>query len=232
MSLAFILLLVSIAVALAAVAVGVRLHRAWREAKRGLDRLRDAVEALSDGFELYDRDDRLVMCNRRFRELQPALSTDRCIGMTFRAILEADVGSGRLAIAPADAPAWIERQLDRRRGGVYEESYGYLDGRVVRVVMQRLPDGSMVGTRRDVTDLGHREQQLDLARRDAEAANRAKSRFLATMSHELRTPLNAVIGFADVLRSEMLGPLGFPKYRDYANHIHDSASPEVRVART
>ena len=62
----------------------------------------------------------------------------------------------------------------------------------------------------------------DESRRRAEEANLAKSRFLATMSHELRTPLNAILGFSEVMKSEMLGPLPNQQYKDYANDIHSS----------
>ncbi|MEX0409244.1 HAMP domain-containing sensor histidine kinase [Aquibium sp. LZ166] len=62
----------------------------------------------------------------------------------------------------------------------------------------------------------------DEARRRAEEANLAKSRFLASMSHELRTPLNAILGFSEVMAKEVLGPLPNPTYRDYARDIHDS----------
>jgi len=63
---------------------------------------------------------------------------------------------------------------------------------------------------------------LKIARDEAEAANRAKSEFLATMSHELRTPLNAIIGFSEIIGTEVLGPVGNTKYRDYAEDIHSS----------
>ncbi len=56
----------------------------------------------------------------------------------------------------------------------------------------------------------------------AEAANRSKSEFLTNMSHELRTPLNAIIGFSEIIRKEHLGPVGSPKYMEYATDIHDS----------
>ncbi len=62
----------------------------------------------------------------------------------------------------------------------------------------------------------------DEARRRAEAANIAKSRFLAQMSHELRTPLNAILGFSEVMKAEIFGPHAVPAYKDYSNDIHNS----------
>ncbi len=62
----------------------------------------------------------------------------------------------------------------------------------------------------------------DEARRRAEAANIAKSRFLAQMSHELRTPLNAILGFSEVMKTEIFGPHNVPAYKDYAGDIHNS----------
>ncbi len=62
----------------------------------------------------------------------------------------------------------------------------------------------------------------DEARRRAEAANIAKSRFLAQMSHELRTPLNAILGFSEVMKSEIFGAHAVPTYKEYAGDIHDS----------
>src|SRR3546814_20436449 len=68
-----------------------------------------------------------------------------------------------------------------------------------------------------------REEALVGAKESAELANRAKTEFLANMSHELRTPLNAVIGFSDIMESELLGPLGSAQYKSYAADIHESA---------
>jgi two-component system cell cycle sensor histidine kinase PleC len=65
-----------------------------------------------------------------------------------------------------------------------------------------------------------REEQLSHALKAETRANAAKSDFLALMSHELRTPLNAIIGFSEVLGTEMLGPIGHPRYREYANDVH------------
>jgi signal transduction histidine kinase len=77
----------------------------------------------------------------------------------------------------------------------------------------------MIGLVRDITDRKRIELELHEAKRHAEEANEAKSRFLADMSHELRTPLNAVIGFSDLIQRATLGPLGDPGYQEYADEI-------------
>ncbi len=78
------------------------------------------------------------------------------------------------------------------------------------------------GSVRDITALKRAEGELLAARREAEDANRAKSHLLANVSHELRTPLNAIIGFSEIMQGELLGPIGEPRYRDYATDIRDS----------
>ncbi len=71
-------------------------------------------------------------------------------------------------------------------------------------------------------ELEQAKAKSDEARRRAEAANIAKSRFLAQMSHELRTPLNAILGFSEVMKNEIFGPHSVPTYKDYSNDIHNS----------
>ena len=73
-----------------------------------------------------------------------------------------------------------------------------------------------------IAELGTAKSISDESRRRAEEANLAKSRFLATMSHELRTPLNAILGFSEIIRNEVLGPIGNANYKDYVGDIHTS----------
>jgi two-component system cell cycle sensor histidine kinase PleC len=73
-----------------------------------------------------------------------------------------------------------------------------------------------------IVELEQAKYNSDEARRRAESANLAKSRFLATMSHELRTPLNAILGFSEVMKAELFGPHSSPTYLEYASDIHSS----------
>jgi two-component system cell cycle sensor histidine kinase PleC len=73
-----------------------------------------------------------------------------------------------------------------------------------------------------IVELEVAKSMSDEARRRAEEANLAKSRFLASMSHELRTPLNAILGFSEVMSTEVLGPLNNPTYKEYVGDIHTS----------
>jgi len=80
------------------------------------------------------------------------------------------------------------------------------------------------GTVEDVTEKFEQDRALRVALRQAEIANKMKAAFLAAMSHELKTPLNAVLGFSEIIRDEVLGPVGVRAYREYAGDIHSSGT--------
>ncbi len=86
------------------------------------------------------------------------------------------------------------------------------------------PDGGALAVVRDVTAARERERQLTRAAEAVAAASAAKTRLLAAMSHELRTPLNAIIGFSDMMRQEVLGPVSNEHYRGYTDDIFQSGN--------
>jgi cell cycle sensor histidine kinase DivJ len=90
-------------------------------------------------------------------------------------------------------------------------------------------ESEVVAVMRDVTDRKVQEQALDLARSATEAADAAKTRFLATMSHELRTPLNAIIGFSEMIVQEQALMLDAARRKEYAQLIHDSGQHLLSV---
>lgn len=81
----------------------------------------------------------------------------------------------------------------------------------------------------DITAARRVEQALRSARDQALIASRTKAEFLATMSHELRTPLNAIIGFSEIMRAELFGTLGSPRYKEYIRHIETSGEHLLKV---
>ena len=85
------------------------------------------------------------------------------------------------------------------------------------------------GFNRMLAEIQAHDLELRAAWHEADAASRAKSEFLANMSHELRTPLNAIIGFSEIIKLEMLGPLGTGRYRHYAQDIFDSGNHLLAV---
>ena len=85
------------------------------------------------------------------------------------------------------------------------------------------------GIMEDITQRREAEIALKEAKLESDIANRAKSEFLANMSHELRTPLNAIIGFSEIIKNEVFGPVGHKEYNEYAADIHNSGRRLLKV---
>ena len=193
-------------------------------AARNLTRLKDAIDSIGSGFALFDADERLVTCNQQLRALYPSIAHMLVPGRHVEDLVRAKV----IGNNPGAARQEIERQVTERLqqfrnpGEPFELPVG--GNRWLQVNERRTSEGGIVGIHTDVSQARQHEAQLRAAYEQAQAANQSKSQFLANMSHELRTPLNAVIGFSEVMKTELMGPLGSDLYRGYAKDIHDSSS--------
>ena len=229
-------------------------HRLAQRYQEADQRLADAIECTSEAFVLWDKNDRLVMCNAHYQQAY-GLPDDVLVP-----------GTERAAVHAAAARPVIERRIADADGtGASQTSEVQLaDERWLQINERRTRDGGLVSVGTDITMMKRHQVRLreserrlmatigDLsasraklerqkaelsvananyqAEKDrAEAANRAKSEFLANMSHELRTPLNAILGFSEILQNQMFGPLGSEKYREYSRDIHESGQHLLNV---
>jgi two-component system cell cycle sensor histidine kinase PleC len=207
------------------------------------DRLRDAIESIGEAFALWDGDNRLVTANSKFAEFLHLPGDGIAEGTTLDDVMaDAGIGSDWPRAGGLEESVWEIRLPSGRWLQISErptKSGGHVnvgtDITPIKVQESALTTNksALEKTVRDLEasrlKLQHQARQLvDLAEKyaaektRAESANRSKSEFLANMSHELRTPLNAIIGFSQMMETGLFGPLGSPKYTEYAHDIHSS----------
>jgi two-component system, sensor histidine kinase and response regulator len=184
----------------------------------------NAIEALDVGFVMYDEEDKLVICNQKFRdiyyELDPAIFEPGTPYMdVMRAYYRSNMGGIDRSLPETQwlvhRQAWRE---DLQKGShTFEALVG---GRWLTIDDTRTAQGTTVGLRTDITALKNMTLELMQAKDEAEAASRAKSDFLANMSHEIRTPMNGIIGMTELALETPLNP----EQTEYLQLVKSSAN--------
>jgi PAS domain S-box-containing protein len=188
------------------------------EIRRIQSHLLSAVESIQGAFVIFDVGDRLVLCNSTYRQIFGRKLPGDIVGHTFEDLLDGAIASNIFDLGSTTAAAFRSRFIANHRALSSAIDVRGSDGRNFRIVERRTAEGGTVMTIWDVTEDVEHEEELRGARVAAEAANSAKSEFLASMSHELRTPLNAILGFAQLLRRDKKDPLS-DRHRERIDYV-------------
>jgi PAS domain S-box-containing protein len=187
-----------------------------RRIRQGRVYLRAVLDTVADGIITLDHDGRLEDFNPS-AEVLFDLRRHEHLGCQITSLIRCAPPEGVLELE------WLLDTLgvDREVTGLSASGRQFSASLVVSAAMvEGRPFYTCVV--RDITDRKRAEQALLEAKDEAELANRSKSDFLANMSHELRTPLNAILGFSEVMETELFGPIGQEKYREYVGLIQQS----------
>ncbi len=200
------------------------------QARRAEAQLHRVVEGSRQGIVVRTNTE-VLYTNAAFAQLLGYDSTQEINHATIEDERAGRSRNGQVSIHPDDR-ALVAEHMRRRLAG--EETVSHYEFRMLRRDHSELWvearaaltdwDGQPASLSWivDISERKAMEAELIKSKDAAEFANRTKTEFLANMSHELRTPLNAIIGFAEVIKDEMFGPVGLRKYADYAKDIHTS----------
>jgi PAS domain S-box-containing protein len=188
------------------------------EVRRIQGQLLSAVESIQGAFAIFDVEDRLVLCNSTYRYMFGRKLPGEIVGHSFADLVDGAVAADLFDLGSTTPAEFRSRFIANHRDPSSAIDVRGSDGRSFRIVERRTAEGGTVMTIWDVTDDVEHEQALHSARASAEAANSAKSEFLASMSHELRTPLNAILGFAQLLRRDKKDPLS-DRHKDRIDYV-------------
>jgi CheY-like chemotaxis protein len=181
------------------------LEGALARAGRAEDRLADAIEAIPEGVVFLDSEGRYILWNRRYAEIYHGSADLFSPGARLMDTLREGVRRGDYPAAVGREEAWLAGREAMLRAGTGERHEQQVaDGRWLLIEDRRTREGGTIGLRVDITELKAQALALEQALDRAEAANRARSAFLAEMSHQLRTPLNGVLGLSQVLAATAL----------------------------
>jgi len=181
-----------------------KLDNLAKEAELAHTRLNDAIEAIGQGFALFDSEDKYILFNERYQKMKRMLGEEAIVGASFETTMRA---TKRTNFGEETKDEWLERIIKSRKdegSGLVTDELG--DGSWFLFERYETAEKGNVDIFTDVTEMKNHETELDalvkelgVARDGAIKANSAKSQFLANMSHELRTPLNAIIGYSELL---------------------------------